>query len=128
VTPGLANSGVPASGPAQPAAAPTDAPPQVFAAKGQVYGAASGPSVVLQARKPASLIVRGPTGQVYFARQLAAGEAFRAPLGEQLSAEVSDPASFSLYINNQLRGALLVTQTPLDKVAEEIVAHAAPDQ
>ena len=40
-----------------------------------------------------------------------------------LSAEVTDPSAFSVYIGNQLRGALLVPQTPLDKVATEIVAH-----
>jgi hypothetical protein len=80
--------------------------------------------VVLQARKPASLIVRGPAKEVYFARQLAAGEAYRAPIGQKLTAEVTDPAGFSVYINNQLRGALLVTQTPLDKIAIDIVNHS----
>ena len=125
VTPGLATAAEPADGAVAAAAAVADAAPLVFAPKGAVYGAAAaGPSVVLQARKPSSLIVRGATGQVYFARQLAADEAYRAPLGENLSAEVADPADFSLYINNQLRGALLVNQTPLDKVAAEIVARA----
>ena len=127
VTPGLQTTpATPANGSA-PAVAAVDSAPLVFAPKGAVYGAAAGgPSVVLQARKASSLIVRGATGQVYFARQLAAGESYRAPLGENLSAEVGNPADFSLYINNQLRGALLVAQTPLDKVAAEIVAHALP--
>jgi hypothetical protein len=35
--------------------------------------------VTLQAIKSASLIVRGADGSVYFARQLRAGEAYRAP-------------------------------------------------
>ena len=127
VTPGL-TAAAPPSGP-NAAVPPTPAlaamAPVVFTPKGQVYGAeAGGPTVVLQARKPASLIVRGPAGQVYFARQLAAGEAYRAPIGQKLTAEVTDPAGFSVYINNQVRGALLVQQTPLDKVAIEIVAHS----
>ena len=131
VTPGLsgqANVTASTSGPNAMAPPPTPAlaamAPVVFTPKGAVYGAeAAGPAVVLQARKPASLIVRGAAGQVYFARQLAAGEAYRAPIGQKLTAEVTDPAGFSVYINNQLRGALLVQQTPLDKVAIEIVAH-----
>ncbi len=133
VTPGLGGS-VPSTadptakrpvvtGAVAPAAAITA--PVRFEAHGEVYGApAGGPAVVLQARKPGSLIVRGPAGEVYFARQLKAGEAYRAPLGRKLSAEVSDPNGFSIYINDQLRGALLINQTPLDKVAVEIVAHA----
>ena len=112
---------------APPVAAPAAAmAPVVFTPKGEVYGAGpDGPAVVLQARKPESLIVRGPAGQVHFARQLAAGEAYRAPIGQKLTADVTDPAGFSVYINNQLRGALLVNQTPLDKVAIEIVAHSS---
>jgi cytoskeleton protein RodZ len=99
--------------------------PVLFTPKGMVYGSdAAGPAVVLQARKPAALIVRGPAGEVYFARQLVAGEAYRAPIGQKLTAEVTDPAGFSVYINNQLRGALLVQKTVLDKVAVEIVNHS----
>jgi cytoskeletal protein RodZ len=125
VTPGL-TAQAPLTGPASVPATPALAAmaPAIFTPKGMVYGSdAAGPAVVLQARKPASLIVRGPAGEVYFARQLAAGEAYRAPIGQKLQAEVTDPAGFSVYINNQLRGALLVQQTPLDKVAVEIVAH-----
>ena len=53
----------------------------VFVATGQIYGAPKDQpsSVTLQALKPASLIVRGQDGQIYFARQFAAGDAFRVP-------------------------------------------------
>ena len=73
--------------------------------------------MVLQARKPASLIVRGPASEVYFARQLAAGEAYRAPIGQKLTAEVTDPAAFSVYVNGQPSRRSAGPQTPLDKVA-----------
>lgn len=136
VTPGLA--------PVDPAAGPKAAPakteaviaaapaPQTFSTRAAVYGSvADGPAVVLQARKAASLIVRGAAGEVYFARQLAMGEAYRAPVGRKLQVEVTDPVAFSVYINGQLRGGLTLPQTPIDKVAAEIVrtapvAHAAP--
>jgi cytoskeletal protein RodZ len=125
VTPGLAPpANATGAAPLTPAPAPAVMAPAVFTPKGQVYGSdAAGPTVVLQARKPASLIVRGPAKEVYFARQLAAGEAYRAPIGQKLTAEVTDPARFSVYINNQLRGALLVNQTQLDKIAIDIVNH-----
>ena len=99
------------------APAPGDNP--VFIPKGAVYGAPVGPNalVVVQAKKPASLIVRGNGGAVYFARQLAAGEAFRVPAGEGLTAEVVDPAAFALYVADQNKGALVSQQTALDKLA-----------
>jgi cytoskeletal protein RodZ len=101
------------------------APEPVFTPKGEIYGAdASGPTVVLQARKAASLIVRGAGGEVYFARQLVAGESYRAPIGQKLSADVTDPSAFSVYINDQLRGVLTVEQTPLDRVVSEIAARS----
>lgn len=90
--------------------------PTVFTARGAIYGAPTG-NVVLQAIKPSSLIVRGVGGAVYFARQLAAGEAFRAPPGEGLTANVADPAAFALYVYGQSKGLLVSAQTALDKLA-----------
>ena len=52
---------------------------------GQAQGASP---MILQARKSTSLIVRGAGGQVYFARQLAAGEAYRVPAVAGVSALV----------------------------------------
>jgi hypothetical protein len=125
VTPGLPGAtdadGKPAGAiQAATAVAPAAAElPATFAAKGAVYGAPPGPSaiVVLQAKKPGSLIVRGAGGAVYFARQLMAGEAYRAPSGEGLSAEVTDPAAFNLYVAGDNKGALVSQQTSLDKLA-----------
>lgn len=99
--------------------------PSTFTAKGAVYGAPAGSAslVVLQAKKPASLIVRGGGGAVYFARQLAAGEAYRAPSGEGLTAEVTDPAAFALYVGGENKGVLVSQQTALDKL---VVRNLAP--
>ena len=93
--------------------------PTVFKPKGAVYGAPVGGNalVVLQAIKPSSLIVRGAGGAVYFARQLAPGEAFRAPMGEGLTADVADPGAFALYVADQSKGPLVAAQTALDKLA-----------
>jgi cytoskeletal protein RodZ len=100
------------------AANPVFVPASTFQPKGAVYGApTTAPSaVVLQAHKAASLIVRGANGSVYFARQLASGEAYRAPLGEGLSAEVSDPSAFDLYVGGEIKGVLVSEQTALDKL------------
>jgi cytoskeleton protein RodZ len=95
--------------------------PATFTPKGAVYGAPPSPSaiVVLQAKKPGSLIVRGAGGAVYFARQLTAGESYRAPSGEGLTGRdrITDPAAFNLYVAGDNKGALVSQQTALDKLA-----------
>lgn len=121
ITPGL---GPPPTGPLPPQPPgmppiPADAnlPPgaPTFETRAAVYGVPAGPAtVVVQARKSASLVVRGPSGQVYFARVLHPGEAYRGPVGRGLTADVSDPAAFDVYINGQLQGVLDQPLTPLD--------------
>jgi hypothetical protein len=92
-----------------------------FAPNGKIYGApADQPSAVtLQALKSASLIVRGADGSIYFARQFAAGEAFRAPQVAGLTAAVSVPASFQVFVNGQSKGVLPAAQVSLNKLAEQ---------
>ncbi len=90
----------------------------IFVATGKIYGApASQPSAVtLQALKGASLIVRGADGSIYFARQFAPGEAYRAPLLTGLSADVSEPTNFQVFVNGQSKGVLPAAQTSLTKL------------
>jgi transcriptional regulator with XRE-family HTH domain len=92
----------------------------VFVANGAIYGAPAGqPSAVtLQALKPASLIVRGQDGQIYFARQFAAGEAYRAPQLAGLTADVSQPGSFQVFVGGRSKGVLPAAQVSLNKLAE----------
>jgi cytoskeleton protein RodZ len=92
----------------------------VFVATGQTYGAPKeqASSVTLQALKPASLIVRGQDGQIYFARQFAAGDAFRVPQGVALTGEVSQPASFQVFVAGQSKGFLPAAQVSLNKLAQ----------
>lgn len=124
VTPGLlesaASNGAVVSGPSAPAqvaTAPAMSAPPVFIAKGRIYGApATASAVTLQARKSASLIVGGPGGVVYFAQQLQAGEAYRAPNLAGAVIDVSDPMAFDVYVGGLIRAPLPATQTPLGKV------------
>jgi cytoskeletal protein RodZ len=98
---------------------PPPAPGTPFAAQGAVYGAPAGQSVItLQVDKSVSLVVRGGDGAVYFARQLAKGEAWRAPQIGGLSVEVSDPASVAVFIGGALKGPMPAAQTPLAKLAQ----------
>ena len=122
VTPGMSSSGsaIPTPSAAQaativdPAAAPTP-----FVAKGAIYGAPpASSSVTLQATRPGSLVIHGPDGQVYFAKELAIGEAYRLPQIAGLSVSVSDPAAFSYYVGGMLKGVLPAAQTPIAKLAE----------
>lgn len=131
-TPGLA-AATAADGSVDSAAAPTAKPteeaialeraaitptlPPAFVAAGPVYGAAPDASnVVLQARKPASLIVRGADGSVYFARQLSAGEAYRTPMLAGLVVDVSDPLAFQVFVAGQSKGLLPGSLTPVGKL------------
>ncbi len=97
---------------------PAESLPATFAASGTVYGAEPGLSVVtLQARKSTSLIVRGADGAVYFARQLAAGEAYRAPALKGLTVEVSDPAAVQVFVGGQSKGLMPAPTAALEKLA-----------
>jgi hypothetical protein len=112
VTPGMAKAvgGVEAS-----EAAPAKV---VFNPRAAVYGApAARSALTLRALKAASLVVRGADGSIYFARQLAAGEAFRAPANVPgLSVDVSDPQAFAVIVNGQTQAPLQTAQTPISKL------------
>lgn len=98
----------------------------IFVATAKIYGAPAGqPSAVtLQAIKGASLIVRGADGSIYFARQFAPGEAYRAPQLTGLSADVSEPTSFQVFVGGQSKGVLPAVQTSLTKLADSAPAAA----
>ncbi|HEX3919555.1 MAG TPA: helix-turn-helix domain-containing protein [Caulobacteraceae bacterium] len=95
-------------------AKPVDTSSQPFVAQGTIYGPTTGASsLIIQARKSISLEVRGPGGTVYFAHQLAAGEAYRVPALPDLTAEVSNPASAELFEGGVSKGLFTQPQTPL---------------
>jgi len=103
-----------ASAASVPAPPPAADPPQ-FEAHGAIYGAAAKDGdVVIQAKARAALIVRGPSGAIYFARQLAVGEAYRVLRGSHATADVSDPAAFDLYVGGKFQSLLTEPLTPLD--------------
>ena len=89
-----------------------------FKSRGVIYGAAAADSsgLILLARKPASLTVRGADGSIYFSRWMAAGEAFRAPRSAGLTADVSDPTQFDVYTGGVLTGRLTAFQTALGRL------------
>jgi len=135
VTPGLPQTD-PTSDASQPSSSlasststppPSTAPTQ-FESHGEIYGAAAKDSdVTIQAKKRAALIVRGPGGGIYFARQLAIGDAYRVPRGTHATADASDPAAFDLYVGGKLQGLLTEPLTPLDIAPQAAVsAVAAP--
>ena len=132
VTPGLEDVLAPAlAGAAAAAAAPDSGGPvgAAFNPRGAIYGAAANAShVVLQARDSAYLIVRMSDGRVLFARQLAAGDAWRAPVGVSATVEVQDVSAFDVYLNGEHGGALEAVQTPLERLnvrAQTLARQAA---
>lgn len=82
--------------------------PPTFIPKGTVYGAQppAASVVTIQALKGASLIVRGAGGVVYFARQLAAGEAYRVPNLAGLTIDTTDAHAFQVFVDGQSKGLL----------------------
>jgi cytoskeletal protein RodZ len=129
-TPGLAEAGedgVNHSAPAAIGAKPEGAPvvdvaslPQRFTPGGKIYGIAPGQpsSITFQALKSASLFVRGADGSVYFARQLAPGEAYRAPQLGGLSVETPDPDTVQVFVAGQSKGVLPSVKTALGALVE----------
>lgn len=134
VTPGLEAelTGVDPDAPPLPGAVLPPAAPvrRAFNPRGAIYGAAAGASqVVLQAKKPAYLVVR-VGDRVLFARQLAEGEAWRAPQNLAATIDVSDPAAFDLYLNGEHGGPLSGLQTSLASLnarADSAARQAATD-
>jgi cytoskeleton protein RodZ len=99
-----------------------------FNPSGPIYGAEpAASSVILKVRKPASVVLRSPDGvTVVFAKQLAAGEAYRAPLQSgSLVVDVSDPSAFEVYCNGAYCGGLQATVTPLGQLNSKAASLAA---
>lgn len=94
--------------------------PKVFAPQGRVYDAGNPrltSVVTVQAIKAGALIVRGADGSVYFARQLAKGEAFKVPQIAGLTLDVSSPQDFQVFANGQSKGVLPSQQVLASKLA-----------
>jgi transcriptional regulator with XRE-family HTH domain len=93
--------------------------PATFVPKGAIYGAkpGEGSQVTVQALKSSQLIVRGADGSLYFARQLAAGEAFRAPQVAGLTFNVTDPNDFQVFAGGQSKGVLPAAQASVSGLA-----------
>ncbi|MCA6277606.1 MAG: helix-turn-helix domain-containing protein [Phenylobacterium sp.] len=77
---------------------------ETLAPRGRVHGAAG--RVVLQARRPTTLIVWGPDRSAWFARQLAAGEAYRTDPVPGLSFETVEAGVIAVYLDGRARGVL----------------------
>lgn len=126
ITPGLeeALTGLPA-GDAQILTTPSAPVQKAFNPRGAIYGApATSARVILQARRPASLVVRQGDGRIHFARQLAAGEAWRAPPDLAATIDVSAPDAFDLYLNGEHSGALSTNQTGLGSLNNRALTEA----
>ncbi|WP_091741661.1 helix-turn-helix domain-containing protein [Phenylobacterium immobile] len=103
------------------AAAPTGLrlAPTFVADDGAIYGAPaqSGATLVLQALKAAPLVVKSHGGAVYFARQLAKGEAYRAPPLPGVIVETADPHAFQVFVGGQSKGLLAQSHSELKSLA-----------
>jgi hypothetical protein len=69
-------------------------------------------------------------GRVLFARQLAAGDAWRAPVGVSATVDVSDPSAFDVYLNGEHGGPLEASLTPLAQLntrAHHLARQAAAE-
>jgi len=133
-TPGLRaalglKTGDPNAPDAPPAPSPTrigEPPPvdlaslrSVFVPAGKIYDSGNPrltSVVTVQAIKAGALIVRGQDGSVYFARQLAKGEAYRVPNLAGLTLDVSAPQDFQVFVAGQSRGVLPSTQVLASKL------------
>ena len=120
VTPGMAKG---PDGKSIAAAAPVAK--VLYNPRAAVYGApANQAALTLQAVRPATLVIRGADGSIYFARQLAAGESYRAPAGVSgLTIDVSEPQAFSVLMAGQAPTPLLAAQTPIGRLTAKSAAQ-----
>lgn len=101
--------------------------PQTFKPMGKVYDSGNPRQVsvvTVQAIKAGALIVRGPDGSVYFARQLAKGEAYRVPQLAGLTLDVSAPHDFQVFVAGQSQGVLPAQQVLASKLGTGATAPA----
>lgn len=82
-----------------------------FTPRGAVHGRPTG-RIVVQARRPTTLIVWGPDRAAWFARQLAAGEAYRTDPLPGLAFETVEGGVIAVYLDGQARGVLPAGLTP----------------
>jgi cytoskeletal protein RodZ len=115
----------PAVEPPPPPAQPTLA--TVFKPQGKVYGAAPADAsgVVLQALRPAAIMVRSPDGRVHFARYLSAGEAYRVPATAGLTVDVPETNAFQVFAAGASKGVLPTGVTNVSKLAPPVPRVAA---
>jgi cytoskeleton protein RodZ len=102
--------------------------PATFIPKGKVYDSGNPRQVsvvTVQAIKAGALIVRGPDGSVYFARQLAKGEAYRVPQLAGLTLDVSAPHDFQVFVAGQSKGVLPAQQVLASKLGSTPTAPVA---
>ena len=65
-----------------------------------------------------------PDQRVLFARQMAAGEAWRAPRGVTAVIDVADPAAFDVYMFGEHAGTLPTAQTQVGTLNGQAQARA----
>lgn len=103
--------------------------PKVFTPQGRVYDVGNpqlGSVVTLQALKPASVIIRGTDGSVYFGRQLNKGEAFRVPQIAGITLDVSKADDLQVFVRGQSTGVLPAQQVLASKLIPPATAPATP--
>ena len=99
----------------------TQPPASITAAQGakaQAFGGGDPAlSVMLRARRPASLVVRTPEGRVVFARHLQSGDSWRSPPVPGLVIEVSEPTAWDVYSYGVFKGQLSGPAATLPQLA-----------
>jgi hypothetical protein len=63
------------------------------------------------------MVIHGADGSVYFARQLAPGQAYRVLPLSGLTVDTPEPESFDVYVGGLRKGVLPAVKTPLSKLA-----------
>jgi cytoskeleton protein RodZ len=117
--------------PAAPAPKPAAPPPNLaatFKPQGKIYGAAAaeGSGVILQALRPAALVVHRPDGSVQFARYFAAGESYRVPAAAGLSLDVPETDAFQIFAGGESKGVLATGSTSVSKLTANLPPPPRP--
>lgn len=101
---------------------------KAFNPKGAIFGASpADSSVIIQAKKGVTLIVRTTQGAVLFAQPLLPGAAYRVSMAadqQGLIVDVTDAKAFDVFYNGEYAGILDANVMPISKINARAAAQA----
>ena len=92
-------------------------PPAPGASPGQIFGSGGASRVVLRAREPVTVTVKGPDGSILLNRELAPGDSYQAPNTPGVTFATSDAGALEVDLDGIALGRVGQSQQVLGRVS-----------